>query len=120
MRQANLTGCGDRYEDELWWWEKSPSFNLGPPTWGWLKAAYASSAALTAAKLAGVTVPVLLIGTERDRLVSPAAIRRAAALLPHAELEMFGDAAHEILRERDAVRLKALARIDAFLDANAP
>ena len=120
LRQANLTGCRDRYEDELWWWEKSPAFNLGPPTWGWLKAAYASSAALTPAKLAGVRTPVLLIGTERDRLVSPAAIRRAAALLPRAELEMVDDAAHEILRERDAVRLRALARIDEFLDRRAP
>jgi len=119
VRQALLTSCRDRYEDELWWWEKQPSFNLGAPTWGWLKAAYASSAALTPAKLAGVSIPVLLIGTERDRLVSPAAIRRAASLLPNAELLMFDDSAHEILRERDAVRLQALARIDAFLDRNA-
>jgi len=119
VRQALLTGCRDRYEDELWWWEKQPGFNLGAPTWGWLKAAYASSAALTPAKLAGVTIPVLLVGTGRDRLVSPAAIRRAASLLPKAELEMFDDSAHEILRERDSVRLKALARIDSFLDRRA-
>jgi lysophospholipase len=119
MRQALLTACRDRYEDELWWWEKQPGFNLGAPTWGWLKAAYDSSAALTPSKLAGVTIPVLLIATDRDRLVSPAAIRRAASLLPKAELEMFGDSAHEILRERDEVRLRALARIDSFLDRHA-
>lgn len=118
MRQTLLTGCRDRYEDELWWWEKQPSFNLGPPTWGWLKAAYASSAALTPSRLAGVTIPVLLVATDRDRLVSPAAIRRAAALLPNAELAMF-DSAHEILRETDEVRLKALERIDSFLDRHA-
>jgi lysophospholipase len=120
LRQANLTGCRDRYSDELWWWEKEPSFNLGPPTWGWLKVAYASSAALTPAKLAAVRTPVLLIGTERDRLVSPAAIRFAASRLPDAELLMFDGAAHEILRERDEWRLEALARIDAFLDRRAP
>ena len=120
LRQANLTGCPERYSDELWWWEKQPAFNLGPPTWGWLKAAYASSAALTPAKLAAVDTPVLLIGTERDRLVSPDAIRVAASRLPNAELLMLKDSAHEILRERDSVRLEALARIDAFLDARAP
>jgi lysophospholipase len=120
MRQAFLTGCPDRYSDELWWWEKSPAFNLGPPSWGWLKAAFVSSASLTPAKLAGVETPVLVLGTERDRLVSPAAIRAAAARLPNAELMMFDDSAHEILRERDEVRLRALARIDAFLDAHAP
>jgi lysophospholipase len=120
IRQAHLTGCAERYSDELWWWRKHPAFNLGPPTWGWLRAAYASGAALTASKLAGVRTPVLVIGTERDRLVSSAAIRAAASHLPAAELLMFDDSAHEILRERDAVRLAALARIDAFLDARAP
>jgi lysophospholipase len=119
LRQAILTGCPDRYTDELWWWEKQPGFNLGAPSWGWLKGAYASCAALTPAKLAGVAVPVLLIGTERDRLVAPAAIRRAAAGLPSSELLMFDDSAHEILRERDEVRLKALAAIDAFVDRHA-
>lgn len=116
LRQTNLTTCRDRYSDELWWWEKRPGFNLGAPSWGWLRAAFASCAALTPAKLAAVETPVLLIGTERDRLVSPAAIRRAAAQLPKGELLMFGEAAHEILREADPVRLKALAAIDAFLD----
>ena len=61
----------------------------------------------------------MLIGTERDRLVSPAAIRRAASLLPQSELLMYDDAAHEILREADSVRLRALAAIDAFLDRHA-
>lgn len=119
MRQAFLTSCADRYDDELWWWGKNPRFNLGAPSWGWLKAAFQSCAALTPAKLAGVETPVLLIGTERDRLVSPAAIRRAASQLPNAELVMYDDSAHEILRERDAVRLRALEAIDAFLDRHA-
>jgi lysophospholipase len=119
-RQTVLTGCRERYEDELWWWEKQPGFDLGAPTWGWLRAAYASCAGLTPAKLAGIPTPVLLIGTERDRLVGPAAIRSAAARLPNAELVMFEHAAHEILREQDPVRLVALARIDDFLDRRAP
>ncbi|HYE26823.1 MAG TPA: alpha/beta hydrolase [Allosphingosinicella sp.] len=120
MRQAFLTSCRERYSDELWWWEREPGYNLGPPSWGWLRAAYASSAALTRAKLAKVETPVLLIGTERDRLVSPVAIRRAAAAIPKAELLMFEESGHEILREADPVRLAALERIDAFLDAHAP
>ena len=119
-RQTVLTGCRDRYEDELWWWEKQPGFDLGAPTWGWLRAAYASCSGLSRAKLAGVATPVLLIGAERDRLVSPAAIRSAAARLPNAELVMLEESAHEILREQDPVRLEALARIDDFLDRHAP
>ncbi len=119
IRQTLLTGCSDRYSDELWWWEKHPRFNLGAPSWGWLRAAFASCGALTPAKLAGVTTPLLLLGTERDRLVSPAAIRRAAAQLPGAELIMYDNSAHEILRERDEVRLRALAAIDDFFDRHA-
>jgi lysophospholipase len=114
-RQTNLTRCPDRYSDELWWWQKSPGYNLGGPTWGWLRAAIRSSRALTGARLARIEVPVLFVATACDRLVSAAAIRRAAAAIPGAELLMFKDAGHEILRETDAVRLEALAAIDDFL-----
>lgn len=119
MRQALLTSCPDRYSDELYWWEKHPGFDIGAPSWGWLKAAFASCAALTPAKLAAVETPVLLIGTERDRLVSAAAIRRAAGQLRRSKLILYDDSEHEILRERDEIRLRALESIDAFLDLHA-
>jgi lysophospholipase len=116
LRQRHLTHCRKRYEDELWWWEKEPGFNLGAPSWGWLKAAYSSCARLTPEALASVETPILLVATEQDRLVSAEAIRRAAAEIPDCELLMFDRAAHEILREEDEVRLRALAAIDGFLD----
>lgn len=116
-RQHFLTGSAERYADELWWWEREPGYNLGLPSWGWMRAAYRSAAAwFTPGKLAAVKLPLLILGTERDRLVSPAAIRQAAALLPNAELKMYEDAAHEILRDADAFRDDALARIDAFFE----
>lgn len=115
-RQTYLTSCRERYADELWWWEKEPGFNLGAPSWGWLDAAFRSGARLTDERLGKIDVPVLLLGTETDRLVSAAAIRRAASLLPRATLKMFEQAGHEILREADPVRLEALAAIDSFLD----
>lgn len=120
IRQANLTHCDERFADETWWKEREPGFHLGPPSWGWLNAAFRSTARHDETALKSVDIPVLLLGTDRDRLVDPRAIRRAAALLPKAELLMFKDAAHELLRETDDVRLEALGRIDAFLDAHAP
>jgi lysophospholipase len=120
LRQAILTGSAERYEDEIWWWEKQPSYQIGPPSWGWLDAAYRSTARLTPAALAAVATPILLIGAEKDRLVSPAAIRHAAAALPEAELLMFKESGHEILREEDAVRIAAHEAILAFLDRHAP
>lgn len=120
QRQTFLTSSRARYEDELWWLEKQPGFNLGAPSWGWLDAAFRSCAKLIDERLREVDVPVLLLGTETDRLISAAAIRRAASVLPNAELSMFESAGHEILREADPVRLDALAAIDAFLDRAAP
>jgi lysophospholipase len=119
FRQSILTASAERYEDELWWWKKQPHFNLGAPSWGWLEAAYRSSALLTPAALGAIQVPILFVGTDSDRLVSPAAIRRAAASIPKAELLMFPTAGHEILREMDEVRIGAHERIDAFFDEQA-
>ena len=120
-RQALLTSSRERYEDELHWWREEPVFRLGAPSWGWMRAAYRSaSASFTADRLKQVRLPLLILATERDRLVSPAAIRRVAGLLPNAELEMLDDSAHEILREVDPIRSRALARIDDFLDQRAP
>lgn len=120
QRQRFLTRSVDRYADELWWWGRHPEFNIGTPSWGWIDQSYRSArAAFTPARLGAVETPVLLLATDADRLVSTAAIRRAARLLPHATLHVYPDAAHEILREPDDVRLDALGRIDAFLDEHA-
>ena len=116
-REQYLTRDADRYADELWWKEHDPSLSLGPPSWAWLGSAYASVAALEGPGVVErVAARMLVIGTDGDKLVSPAAIRRFAARLSAAELLMFGpEVAHEVLREIDAVRDVALARIDSFL-----
>ncbi|MGZ8361481.1 MAG: alpha/beta fold hydrolase [Allosphingosinicella sp.] len=118
-RQRYLTASDERYADELWWWDQEPAFNIGGVTWGWLRAANRSAVAFAPRRLTGVGVPVLLLGAERDRLVSAAAIREVAKALPVAELEMYPDAAHEILRDADPVRDRALARIEQFFAKHA-
>lgn len=118
-RQQVLTSCLDRYGDELHWWEQEREFAPSPPSFGWLRASYRSARLFTPRRLSRIDLPTLLVGVEQDRLVSPQAIRRTAAALKRAELVMFDDCAHEILRERDGPRLAALGRIDAFLDEHA-
>ena len=117
-----LTHDVDRYADEQWWRQQRPYLLMGAPSWGWLDAALGSIRLLgKAGVLEAVTTPVLLFGTSADRLVDPRAITRAARRLPHGELVMFGsEAAHEVLREADGVRLAVWSAIDAFLDRNAP
>ena len=66
--------------------------------------------------LEAVRVPVLVLATDNDKLVGYGAIARAVLRLPDVELVHFGkEAHHEILREADAVRARALAAADAFL-----
>lgn len=122
LRGRLLTHDPERYADEIWWRAQRPELAMGPGSWRWLERAYASMRGLAAAGvLEAVTIPVFIVASTADRLVSYRAIRRAAQRLVRAELVTFGpEAAHEILREADPVRAKALRRIDDFLDRVVP
>lgn len=117
-----LTHDPARYADEQWWRDSRPELVMGPASWRWVERAYASWRMLeTPGVLEGVTVPVLMLSTASDKLVSHPANLRAAARLPQGEMIAFGDEAHhEILREEDAVRDLAMAAISDFLDRVAP
>ena len=121
-RAALLTHDADRYADELWWRCERPELVMGPGSWGWVAASLQSAALLCRrGVLESVDIPVVIVAAERDRLVSFPAIRRAAARLPRGELVTFGpEAYHELLRECDAVRDRALEAIDLFLDRALP
>jgi lysophospholipase len=121
-RMLLLTHDADRYADEAWWRDQRPDLRMGSPSWGWVASALASIRRLERpGVLESVTVPVLLIGASADQLVSTRAIVRAAKRLPRGELLSFGEeAAHEVLREVDAVRDVAMAAIEEFLDRVAP
>jgi lysophospholipase len=89
---------------------------VGGVTWGWLDAAYRSSARLDdPAYLARITAPVLICQAGREVLVSNPAQRRLAARLPDATLKVYREAFHEILMERDTIRDAFWADFDTFL-----
>lgn len=117
-----LTHDESRYADEEWWRRERPAIAMGAASWGWIERALASIRGLERrGVLEAVDVPVLLLGTSVDGLVSWPAIRRAARRLPRGELVAFGaECRHEILREIDPVRTLALARIRDFLNREAP
>jgi lysophospholipase len=121
-RQAYLTHDDDRYADEMWWKGHKPELNLGPPSWGWMAAAARSYGVLNRrGAVEALALPVLIVATDGDQLVCPRAIRTAATRLNKGDLLMFdASAAHEVLREVDAVRNAGMARIAGFLaDATA-
>jgi lysophospholipase len=120
-RQSLLTHDKDRYEDELWWREAEPQLKFGPPSWRWLIEAFASTRKLRAdSRLKTMRVPVLMLIAMADKLVDPKAALQVAAKLPDVRVVRFGkESAHEILREADPVRNRAIGEIDIFLSARA-
>lgn len=121
-RQSLLTTDPDRYADEIWWQQAKPELLLGPPSWRWVVQAFVSTRQVRDdARLRALDVPVLLLVPMADQLVDPNAALAVAAKLPDARVVKFGDeAAHEVLREADPVRNRAIAELDMFLAARAP
>lgn len=117
-----LTHDPDRYADEQWWREERPELVMGPASWGWVERAYASCRRLEEpGAMEAVDVPVLIVSTSNDKLVSHSANVRAAKRLPKGKLISFGnEARHEILREVDEVRGRMMREIAWFLDGAAP
>lgn len=121
-RSHLLTHDPVRYADEQWWRDHRQQLVMGPASWRWVERAYASWRVLdTPGALEAVDVPVLIISTASDKLVSHAANLKAAKRLPKGEMMALGaEAHHEVLREEDAVRDPIMARIADFLDRTAP
>ena len=112
---GRMTSCPDRRADKLWWKATRPEIASGVPSWGWVRAAFASIARLPDKVLASIRTPILLVAARGDPIVDVAAIERAAAVLPNAELTIIEGGGHEIMREADDRRLPVVARIDQFL-----
>jgi lysophospholipase len=118
-RQPLLTADLARYADEAWWHAQAPDHAPKPPNWAWLAEAFDATAALARdPRLETLKPPVLMLVADKDGLVDARAACRVAARIRRATLLRFGsEAAHEILREADPVRDKAIAAIDSFLSA---
>ncbi|WP_448663604.1 alpha/beta fold hydrolase [Sphingomonas sp. CJ20] len=116
-RSSLLTHDAERYADEIWWQTHDPSILTGPPSWRWVIEAFRSMRETAAnPRLKAVRVPVLMLVANADGLVDARAALRIAPDLPDARVVTFGpESAHEILREADPVRDRALAEIDGFL-----
>lgn len=120
-RQSLLTHDLARYDDEIFWQSSDPELLLGPPSWRWVMQAFESTRRLRDdSRLKGMRIPLLMIVAEADKLVNPKAALQVAGKLPDVRVVRFGkESAHEILREADGVRNRAIGEIDIFLAARA-
>jgi lysophospholipase len=96
-----------------------PELKAGALTHGWLHAAFESMAKLDAALPKNPPrIPVLLLGTEMDKVVDIRGVKRVAGFLPRAETLYFTDTHHEIMQEKEDVRAKAWAAMDALIQSS--
>ena len=97
---------------------KSPDIRLAGPTWGWLKAAYASMREMQAPGYAeAIATPSLIFGAGHDRIVLPSAIAAFARRMPNATYVELEDSGHEIMMENDSIRARFWRAFDAFAAA---
>ncbi|MFE0756443.1 alpha/beta fold hydrolase [Inquilinus sp. NPDC058860] len=101
------------------WFRDHPDYRVSGITWGWLAAAFRSSAAITR-EAPSIGVPVLMLLAGQERLVDNAASRRVAQRMPQCRVSVYPDARHEILMERDDIRSAFWRDADDFLATLAP
>ncbi len=87
-----------------------------PPSWRWVIEGFKSMRLLRKnPRLKAMPVPVLMLVADVDGLVDSRAALAIGARLPDARIVRFGkESAHEILREADPVRNRAIGEIDLF------
>lgn len=120
-RYSLLTHDPDRYDDEIFWHTAKPEIVTGPPSWRWVIEAFRSMRELRdSPRLRKMPVPVLMLVAKADELVDAKAALKIGAKLRDARVVTFGkESAHEILREANRVRNRAIGEIDLFLAARA-
>jgi len=112
--QNKLTSDKDRYRVWASYFQTTPRIRLGPPTYGWIRAALASIAYLQrhADKL---RVPCLVLAAGADPIVDPTSIQKFARNAG-GDYHVIPGALHELFLEKEDYRLQAFAVIDAFLE----
>jgi lysophospholipase len=98
------------------WFSVEPALRLDEATYGWVDSALGLVARIQKPEfLAAIRTPILLASPGREMVVSPAAQRRAARLLPDCALVELQDSKHDPFLERDAVRGYWFDCIDRFI-----
>lgn len=107
----------DRWRRQI---TEHPELSLGGLTWGWLQMATDVRRALGPRALAAVDVPTLFALAGAEAITDNAAVKRAAAAMPSAEVLEIPGSWHEVMMETDAVRAAFWSAFDGFVERVAP
>ncbi len=96
--------------------QAAPRLALGAPTFGWVSAASNSIQAINSvAFMENVKVPVLIVASGNDTIVSTPAIERFASSTKACTHIVLAGSRHELLQERDQLREQFWAAFDAYI-----
>jgi lysophospholipase len=111
-----LTSDRERFFRNVAVLHAAPGLAVGPPTIGWLHAAFEAMEELGNEKFAPrIRVPALMVAAGDDQIVSSKAIEDFASRLRAGSQLVLRGARHEILQERDSIREQFWAAFDAFV-----
>ena len=93
-----------------------PDLKVGGFTWGWMLAALKSMHRMHERHyLASITVPVLALTAELDRITPVKESVGHLNMIPHVRTHVIKGARHDVLNELDPLRQEAWHHIDDFL-----
>lgn len=111
-----LTSDRERFFRNLSVLDAAPELAVGPPTVGWLNAAFEAMTQVASDSFPPrVRVPVLMVAASEDQIVSSKAIEDLASRLRAGSHLVLRGARHEIMQERDPIREQFWAAFDAFV-----
>ena len=112
-----LTTDPDRWAIHHQWFRWKPDLVVGGVTFGWLDATFRSIDRLKRSRAGRhVTEPMLVLVPMLDHLVPSESQEALGDRYARCRVSRFPDSRHEILMEREDIRGRAWAEIDAFLD----
>lgn len=115
VEDSTLSHDPIRYRVAQLYYQLKPELRIGGATWAWLDHTFRSVAWINRESvLRSIETPVFIVQAGADHLVDNALQDRAATLMPHAELHRFAGAKHDILMEKDEIRVPLLADLDRF------
>jgi lysophospholipase len=98
------------------WFSVDPGLRLDEATYGWVDSALGLVARIKKPEfLAAIRTPILMANPGREMVVSPAAQRHAARLLPDCTLVELPNSKHDPFLEHDSVRAYWFDCIDRFI-----
>ena len=114
--RSRVTTDAERCRLRHAWFSADPGLRLDQATYAWVDSALALVARISKPEfLTAIRTPILMGRAGREVVVSPAAQRRAARLLPHCTLVELPESKHDPFLERDAIRDYWLTRLDRFV-----